>query len=214
MNFTSPEITQIIVAIIGLLGLIFQGIITYIVSKRRDNFQGLNETIVKIRKTANYYPSKYKWISIIIAFVFLILAIPGTRILYNKNFSEPFIVAYSPKQNDVVEATIDINGKYRNIDQNEQLIWIAVYSNSDSKYFLHICPANIIPLDKTWNNDGTMIGMNGDKNKKFHILILLVKKNSKCHSEILKYVNDESRHGLDKLPGEYYILKDITVFIR
>lgn len=215
MNFSSVEITQIIVAVIVQIGLIFQGIITYKVSKaENDKTKNSNKIIVKIRQTANKNPKKYKFTSLTIAFILLLTAVPGTKIFYTKQFIEPYITVYSPKPNASVDTQIDINGGYRNINIHEQLIWIAVYSNFDRKYFIHNCPADINPLDKTWANDNTIIGLAGDKNEKYRILFLLINKDSECHKEILNYINDESHHGLDRLPNGNHIIKDITVFIK
>ena len=215
MDFSSAEITQIILAVIVQIGLIFQGIITYKVSKTENNkTKNTNKIIVKIRQTANKNPKKYKLISFMIAISLLLFAVPGTKIFYTKQFIEPFITVYSPKPNASVDTQIDIDGGYRNINLHEQLIWIAVYSNFDKKYFIHNCPADINPIDKTWTNDNTIIGLAGDRNEKYRILFLLINKDSECHNEILNYINDKSRHGLDRLPNGNHIIKDITVFIK
>jgi hypothetical protein len=72
MNFSSEEITQIFIAVIVQIGLIFQGIITYKVSKaENDKTKNSNKIIVKIRQTANKNPKKYKITSLTIAFIFI-----------------------------------------------------------------------------------------------------------------------------------------------
>ncbi len=215
MKFSSSEITQIIVAIIGLIGLIFQGIITYLISKSKDNkAKKASPTIIKISQNFSKNPKKYKWISFIVAFIFLTITFPGLKTSYNKIFVVPYITISYPENNQYIDAEIDLNGKYRNINQNKQLIWIAVYSYIDNKYFLHNRPVDINPNDRSWTNNNTIVGLPSDNNKKFNILLLLVDSNSKSYNEILNYLEDKNRHGLDKLPDGVQILKQNSVYIK
>jgi hypothetical protein len=215
MKFSSSEITQMIVAIIGLIGLIFQGIVTYMVSNAKDtNTKNVNKTIAKVSQRLNRYPKKYRRISLIIALLFLTITIPGFKTLYIKYYVEPYITIDFPKENQQVDASIDMSGKYKNINQKDYIGWIVVYSYIDNKYFFHSCPVNFHPIEKNWTNNKTVIGLSNDKNEKFNILFILVNSNSKTYEELLKYLNDKNSHGLDKLPDGIQILKEISVYIK
>lgn len=192
MNFTSADITQIIVAIIGFVGLITQAFI-------------MNPPGPQI--------SKKRLIKIGIIIVCLSAIAFGSRPLF-KYMNEPRITISYPKPNDAVETTIDIHGKYKNIDHDKQLIWIAIHTSVDQKYFMHPSPVEINLVNKTWENKNTVIGVDTDKDKMSRIIALLINKNSNSHEEVLSHVNDNSRHGLDNLPKECVILQDIAVYIK
>lgn len=194
MKFTSAEITQIIVAIIGFAGLIIQGII---IRPKKPKKKSLKNILINVG----------------IAIIFLLAIIFGSRPII-KHFYEPRITILQPKPNDTVETTIDMNGKYKNIDHEKQLIWIAAHTSVDQKYFMHPSPVEINLGKKTWENKNTVVGVDTDKNKMSRIIVLLINKNTTCHEEVLNHVNDKNQHGLDNLPKEALVLKDIPVYIK
>jgi hypothetical protein len=113
-----------------------------------------------------------------------------------------------------VNDVINIEGKCRNIVEKEQLIWIAIYSYTDNKYFFHKSAAVIDYASNKWTNHQTVIGTSYDKGKNSEILVMLVDINSDAFLEIKKNTEDLSSHGLDKLPAKCIVLNKINVFIN
>jgi hypothetical protein len=212
MKLASSEITQIIVAIIGLLGLISQSIIAYLLSK--DSNTDSKPKIKQFKQRIKKNPQKYKWINLIIAITFIFFFLPGSHLIYNRVFVEPSVSIISPHDMQSVNDIIDIEGKCRNIRKQEQLIWITIYSYTDEKYFFHKSSATIDYENDKWKNIKTVIGTPYDLGKKFEILVVLVDINSDTFFEIKKYNENPNSHGLDKLPDKCCVLKKISVFIK
>jgi len=211
MNFTTSDIASIIVAVIGLIGIIIQVIIAYKMGKDRVPE---NKTLSKIKDYKNSKPKKYVWIHIIIACVFAVMASPGVKTGYNKIFIEPSVRIIYPKENDRVEVSLNIKGKYHNVNPEKQTIWIAVYSQADNRYFLHETSATINRGEKEWTNVHTIVGTEYDKNTEADILALLIDYETNSYQEILNYLEDPARHGLERLPEGCQILSVVTVIIE
>lgn len=149
MKFTSLDITVIIVALFALIGTIFTKIVTYLVAVKVSKADGQETKINMLFAKLNKSPKRFKTRSLLVAILFILISIPGINTLYTKYYVEPFISINYPKEGQKVDVTIDIEGKYRNISQNDQLKLVAIYPDKDRKYFLQN-PASIDPVNHKW----------------------------------------------------------------
>jgi hypothetical protein len=212
MKFTSGEIVQIIVAIIGLFGAIIQGVITIIFTQKSSKTNAIKRTYKDNKNKIHI--GKYSHYKILSIIILLAVAIPGVKVYYTKYFIEPFVSITAPLDNQYVGNIIDIKGKYRNIKQEGQQIWVVVYSYNDSLFFPARSFANINPMNNEWTSFKTVIGNSSDMSGKYEILVLLLDMKSSPYIEIKKYIENTASHGLYKLP-EGSISKDqISVFIK
>jgi hypothetical protein len=211
MKFTAAEILQLLVPIIGLIVAIIN-LITAIKRRYSESRVIPNESTSggkRIGKKRN----KKSYRKLVIALIIIIISIPGINIAYKKFFIEPIIKIGYPVNNQKVNDVETIEGTFRNITQNNQLIWVAIYSYVDNKYFLYES-AKIDYVHKKWGNNQLTIGTQSDTGKQFNIIVLLVDYKSKQYDDIINYLNDTNKHGLDNLPLGSHIYNEIKVFIK
>jgi len=144
MDIESSIIVPIIVALIGVIGIL----IPIIVKMDKGLIRKIFWTIV----------------------ILLIVSI-GVLVCMLLDYDGIKIEITHPKEGEVVEIRESVKGRCKNI-KPDQKIWIVVYSYKDSRYFPHKNHANT--SDDTWMSPEVEIGGTGDNDKKFIIQAILV----------------------------------------
>lgn len=194
MKIDFGHITQIIVAIIGLIGILY--------SNRQQKIHQRRTIDKKEQKVKA--PRRYLilfWISI--ALTCINLGIFGWRIFLNDSAHIEIIYPINGDQVSIYEI---IKGKSKNIS-NDKMIWIIVYSFSSEKYFPNQNPAQI---DKkgNWTSE-VIIGSTADHRMRFNIYSYLIDESAK--NELEKEFNKLEFAGLEKLPSNIQLHDHISV---
>lgn len=159
MKIDFGHITQILVAFIGLFGIIYS-------KRQRENPK--TNTLPEGKQILQR-PRKYLllfWISL--ALTCFNLGIFGWRILENDSI---YIEIIYPKDGNPVSIREIVKGKSKNIPNNK-LLWIIVYSFPSGKHFPNHNPAQI---DKKGNwTSPVIIGSTEDQRKYFYISAYLI----------------------------------------
>lgn len=191
------HIAQIIVAIIGLIGILY--------SNRRQK-------IIKKQTTAkNEYkgqvPRKYVllfWISITLTCINL--GIFSWRLFLNENIQ---IEIVHPNKDSQVSINEVVKGISTNVP-NSKMIWIIVYSFSSQKHFPNQSPAQI---DKNGNwSSRVSIGSTEDYGRNFYVSAYLT--DGIGRNELEKELSKLEFAGLERLPSNIQLYHRISVYRR
>ena len=194
MKVDFGDINQIIVAIIGLIGIFY--------SNRKQKIQK--------RKPIGQKPIAYKkyiilfWISIFLTCVNL--GIFGWRVFLTNSVN---IEITYPIDGAKVSINEIIRGRSKNVPNN-MMIWIIVYSYSSEKYFPNHKPAQI-DNDGNWISP-TIIGSTADYGKKFGISAYLIDEH--IRNEFEREFNNPVFAGLESLPLKMQLHHRISVYRR
>lgn len=198
MNITFQDITQIIVALIGLIG------IYYSTRKRTPKIKQKKEAIKPEKGRLKFSKRKYIilfWSSLIL--LMLNIGILGWRLIPND--SSHIEITY-PKNGSKVTIEQDILGESKNIPSNK-MIWIIIYSYSAEKFFPNHRP---VKMDKNGNwSSHVTIGSSADFGKKFDILAFLIDDSTR--NELMAEFNSPEFSGLLKLPTKAILHHRISV---
>ena len=186
MEMTSANITQIIVAIIGLVGVI--------ISKVFDSEEG--------PKSPN--PSH-----ILLAISILLLI--TNFLFYGWRYfkSEPDVTITNPTNGSYVDTKITLQGRSKNISDKSKL-WSVIYPHISGRYY----PQSSIGLGPKGNwSVKTYVGGENDPEEKFDLIVVSV--DIKTHNEFTTYMEkskvEGSWPGLEELPDPAIILDTVTV---
>jgi hypothetical protein len=157
-----------------------------------------NQNIKRIKKL-------FEWFLIGVAFICISYAFVRLAICHELKLRIENI-----KNKTAVEGLVDIKGGSCKLASN-QVIWVIVYSYSDSKFYPHPLSAEIDYGNGDWSNLKTVVGASYEKNEKFDIYSIVFESNSPTHDTIRKYLALPERHGLQDLPP-YKTRDKITVF--
>ena len=194
MKIDFGDITQIIVAIIGLIGIFY--------SNRKQKIQK--------RKPIKPQPKAYRkylilfWISI--SLTCANLGIFGWRFFLNNSVN---IKITYPIDGAKVSINETIRGRSKNIPKN-MMIWIIVYSYTSKKYFPNHNPAQI-DNNGNWSSP-TIIGSTADDGKRFSISAYLIDEN--IRNKLEAEFNRLDFAGLEILPLNMQLYHRISVYRR
>jgi len=200
--------TAIIIALIGLIGSVFQGIPAYkVFFKKNEGADGLLETTKSKNTKPRLHSKKYKKVTLFLLIFFVILAITG--LCFVKFYSDkPNISVSYPQEHERVNDPVEIKGTYSNIDTTKQVIWVAVYSENYQLHFIKDKPASFSG-NKDWSDNEAIIGARGDQ---FVLKVMLIDIKSKAYNEIYQYVHGIGSGGMRVLPEGCQILDKITIY--
>ena len=209
MDIKFADFVHIIVALIGLVGVIY--------SKRvaaSNDAQGNAATSEKRasrarpakQKSSNRTPAIIAWFSIVL--LLGNFGVLGWRILSRDAGADLKIV--SPAGGDSVGLPEVVRGTSRRIPQ-EQSIWLVVYSHAVNRYYPQNDPADV-QQNGNWASI-CYLGLDQDAGKKFDIIATL--SNSAVRKEFRSYLDTakekQSWPGLERLPESTVIYDRVTV---
>lgn len=199
MTIDFGNITQIIVAIISLIGIIYSHRRTAKSSTPKETSNELESAVENVKK----HNKKLLLLWIFISLTAINLIVFGFR--YLSNDSTTIEIIY-PQNGNIVSINENISGEQENI-LKDKIIWIIIYSLSYQKYFPNHSPAQI-------NSNGTWtslvsIGSSADKDEQFYILAYLLDNKTKI--ELEKEFNKTDFGGLDIIPKDAVLYHQITV---
>jgi len=193
MNAYFGHITQIVVAVVSLVGVIYSAN-----RGRQDDRKGRKE-----KRHLGSYPTKYKAL-FIVSFVLTVvnIGIFGWRL---RSDSASVEITH-PKDKSVVSESASVTVNYAHID-TDQTIWIVVYSPSSDKYF----PQGRIPNNEsgTWSLRNRPIGSSLDSGQEFDIMAFTLSEDASRSMENVCSVVDFA--GLIELPTGASLCDRITV---
>ena len=195
MKIDFGDITQISIAIIGLIGTIY--------ANRRKKIIKRKEITEKAHKAPRKYFFLF-WISI--ALICINLAIFGWRIFINDQIHLEIIY---PNDGSHVSINEIVKGKSNNVPSNK-MIWIIIYSYSSGKYFPSHIPAHI-DNNGNWSSS-VIIGSSADIGKRFHVSAYLIDESIRNKLEV--EFNRLDFAGLEKLPSSIQLYHRISVIRR
>lgn len=200
MEFSLSDISNIIIALIGLLSTIC-GVL---LPKLLDVFGvAFSKSKTKNNKQINLINlTKNTFILLGLILIFFVIG----SFLFNY-YNNPYIKITSHRNGAFVKINEQISGNSRNILSNK-VIWIFVYSYVDNVFYPHKKNAEIENSGK-WVNRNTIIGSSLDQEKQFDIVPLLIDRDSQ--SEIINYLNSPDSHGLNELPTKAIRFESIKV---
>ena len=186
MEFTSADITQIIVAIIGLIGIIISSVIDW----KKINFPvSLSSLILGISITL-----------LIVNFL-----------VFGWQFIKPTpkVKITSPSNNSYVDLKINLQGTSENIS-DKSLLWSVIYPHISGRYY----PQSSIDLGPKGNwSVKSFVGGENDSEEKFDLIVVSV--NLKTHNKFKTYMEQSNNQGdwpgLEELPDSATILDNVTV---
>jgi uncharacterized membrane protein YuzA (DUF378 family) len=185
MEIKFSDLVQIIVALIGLAGVIYS--VRYQMYPKKQ----------KETSPPNVSPSRQ--ITVISWISFILLAVNFGIFGFRYWINSPTVIEITyPVKNESVNINETIRGVSRNI-KLEKNIWVIIYSNVDRVYYPNRSSANI-GADGAWTSPSTMIGSSNDVNKKFDIIAFLVDRNAKKELQEYFHRSEEKKIGLNKIP--------------
>jgi hypothetical protein len=215
MTLPSIELTPIIVALFGLLGVVIQSIVTYkmnksnrIEQKKRKKEVHSTKINTLIKNKLYRFGSKKLWLNVIILLIFIGLFSFGVKITISQFSRKP--KAEITLKTTTLPSIVDLYGKCKNIDPNNRFLWIVVYSKKDKLFFPSCTSVKVDIHKRTWYCRDINVGLSGEI---YTISLLLVENRSETDSLISNYCRDPTRHGLTDLKTGINILdsKEIQV---
>lgn len=196
MKIDFGHITQIIVAIIGLVGILYANRQQKII-KRKTKIAGKEQ---KFR-----IPSKYIWVFwISMMLICTNLALFGWRLFIN---DYTHIEIIYPSDGSQVPIDAIVKGKSANVPKNK-MIWVIVYSFFSGKHFPSQNPAQI-DNNGNWTSP-VIIGSAEDYGKAFTISTYLIDEMGR--NEIEKELAKLDFSGLEALPFNMQLYHRISVY--
>jgi len=168
-----------------------------------------------IDKTKRKYPeknTKTKIPNILFILSFIVAISSVGTLIYLQFLSKhtPDIVINYPTDNEYVEKTIVVKGRYKNISKNEK-IWIFIYPLKINHYYPQNTSAELEANGK-WSSL-IYVGQDNDIGQRFNIVAILANKNSTIEIEdYLRTAKDKQDwYGMEEIPEGALKFQTITV---
>lgn len=225
MNFTTFDIILVAVSAIGLLAIILQGVFIYKVAKSVNIKEKIDTNVVEEENPGDslYERLKFKYrtdpkrfvkTSLFLTYFLFFIAIPGINTLHNKYMEEPDVSITGPSENQIVDTVFTVEGGLRNVEPGKEILWLALYSVEQNKYYLNNRSAEIKYETNKWQSKISIPKLIGSNGKKIKIVVMLIDKTTNAYEDIMNNISEEKGKPIDKLPSDCKIMEEINFITK
>lgn len=225
MNFSTLEILLVAVSAISLLAIVLQGVFIYKVAKSVNIKEKIDTTVLEEENPGDslYERLKFKYrtdpkrfvkTSLFFTYFLFFIAIPGINTIHNKYMEEPNVSITGPAANQLVDTVFTVAGGFRNVEPGKEILWLALYSVEQNKYYLNSRSAEIKYETNKWQSKISIPNFIGRNGKKIKIVVMLIDKTTNAYEDIMNNISEENGKPLDKLPPGCKIMEEINFNIK